>query len=47
MSGQVHEAEQETRKAIIAESVGVHHSVATKTLDAAESLSRDHLAAVG
>jgi hypothetical protein len=40
-------AEGESRKAAIAEHIGVHHSVVTKTLEAAESLGRGHLAAVG
>lgn len=40
-------AERESRKAVIAEDVGVHHSVVTKTLDAAESHRRGQLAAVG
>jgi hypothetical protein len=40
-------AQSESRKAIIAEHTGVHHSVVTKTLEAAESHRRDHLAAVG
>lgn len=40
-------AEGESRKAAIAVHTGVHHSVVTKTLEAAESLGRDHLAAVG
>lgn len=40
-------AEGESRKAIIAEHIGVHHSVVTKTLEAAESHRRDHLSAVG
>lgn len=39
-------AESETRKAAIAEQAGVHHSVVTKTLDAAESHRRGQLAAV-
>lgn len=37
----------ETRKAAIAEHIGVHHSVVTKTLAAAESHSRRQLSAVG
>jgi hypothetical protein len=40
-------AEQEPRKAVIAEHTGVHHSVVTKTLEAAESYRRKPLAAVG
>jgi hypothetical protein len=40
-------AEGESRKAIIAEHTGVHHSVVTKTLEAAESHRRGNLAAVG
>jgi hypothetical protein len=40
-------AEGESRKAVIAEQVGVHHSVVTKTLDAAESHRGGRLAAVG
>ena len=40
-------AEGETRKAVIAEHTGVHHSVVTKTLEAAESHRRKHLSAVG
>lgn len=40
-------AERETRKATIAEQTGVHHSVVTKTLDAADSYRRHQLAAVG
>lgn len=37
----------ESRKAVIAEAAGVHHSVVTKTLEAAESHRRHQLAAVG
>jgi hypothetical protein len=40
-------AEGESRKAVIAEHTGVHHSVVTKTLEAAESDRRNHLTAVG
>jgi hypothetical protein len=40
-------AEGESRKAVIAEHTGVHHSVVTKTLEAAESHRRNHLTAVG
>jgi hypothetical protein len=40
-------AEGESRKAVIAERTGVHHSVVTKTLEAAESHRRNHLAVVG
>jgi len=40
-------AERESRKAVIAGQVGVHHSVVTKTLDAAESHRGGRLAAVG
>ncbi|SBS76627.1 conserved membrane hypothetical protein [uncultured Mycobacterium sp.] len=40
-------AEREPRKAVIAEHTGVHHSVVTKTLEAAESYRRKSLAAVG
>lgn len=40
-------AEGESRKATIAERSGVHHSVVTKTLDAAKSHRRQHIAAVG
>lgn len=39
-------AEREARKAVIAEHTGVHHSVVTKTLEAAESYRRKPLAAV-
>ena len=40
-------AEGESRKAVIAEYIGVHHSVVTKTLAAAESHRRNYLAVVG
>lgn len=40
-------AEGENRKSTIAERSGVHHSVVTKTLDAAKSHRRQHIAAVG
>lgn len=40
-------AERESRKAVIAEHIGVHHSVVTKTLDAAESYRRRQFAVVG
>ena len=39
-------AQGESRKAAIADHIGVHHSVVTKTLDAAESQRRHRLSAV-
>jgi hypothetical protein len=41
------ESEVESRKAVIAERIGVHHTVVTKTLGAAESIRRHPLTAVG
>jgi hypothetical protein len=40
-------AEVENRKAVIAGRIGVHHTVVTKTLEAAESRRRHQLTAVG
>ena len=40
-------AQGESRKSVIAEAAGVHHSVVTKTLEAAESRRRHQLSAVG
>jgi len=40
-------AEMENRKAVIAGLIGVHHTVVTKTLEAAESRRRHQLTAVG
>jgi len=41
------ESELESRKAVIAERIGVHHTVVTKTLEAAESRRSHQLTVVG